>query len=164
MAYAKAPITEAVIDIRLLIPQNFELTQLMHTHDGEDATYSVIEPLQSITGTFGFGPQGQVASTNTHPLGYRFKNPENTYAYQARADGFTFSRLKPYETWELFRDEAKRLWDKYQSVTNPQQIQRLALRYINQLDIPLPIKDFKDYFRTFPEVSPDLPQGLAGFL
>lgn len=42
-------------------------------------------------------------------------------------------------------------------------VTRVAVRYINRFDLPLPVKDLKDYFRTAPEVSPDLPQALAGF-
>jgi uncharacterized protein (TIGR04255 family) len=38
------------------------------------------------------------------------------------------------------------------------------VRYINRIDIPLPLNDFKDYLRTVPEVSPDLPQALSGYL
>jgi uncharacterized protein (TIGR04255 family) len=38
------------------------------------------------------------------------------------------------------------------------------VRYINRLDLPLPLEDFKDYLRTVPEVSSDLPQGLSGLL
>ncbi|MHC5825617.1 MAG: TIGR04255 family protein, partial [Nostoc sp.] len=50
-----------------------------------------------------------------------------------------------------------------QSLTNPKTILRLAVRYINRLDIPLPIGDLKEYLRTFPEVSANLPQGLSGY-
>jgi uncharacterized protein (TIGR04255 family) len=45
----------------------------------------------------------------------------------------------------------------------PAKILRIALRYINQIDIPSLAVDYKDYFRTTPEVSPALPQNLAGF-
>jgi uncharacterized protein (TIGR04255 family) len=30
--------------------------------------------------------------------------------------------------------------------------------------LPLPLRDFKDYVLTVPEVASDLPQGLVGFL
>src|SRR5207302_5413479 len=33
----------------------------------------------------------------------------------------------------------------------------------NQLDLPLPFGDFREYIRTVPDLSPDLPQGLSGF-
>jgi uncharacterized protein (TIGR04255 family) len=42
-------------------------------------------------------------------------------------------------------------------------ITRLVVRYINKIDIPLPVGDLKEYLRTFPEVSSDLPQGLSGY-
>lgn len=37
------------------------------------------------------------------------------------------------------------------------------MRYINRLDLPLPVKELKDYLRTVPDVSSDLPQALAGY-
>jgi uncharacterized protein (TIGR04255 family) len=36
-------------------------------------------------------------------------------------------------------------------------------RYINRIEIPLPVKDFREYILTTPEIAPGLPQGLAGF-
>jgi uncharacterized protein (TIGR04255 family) len=63
----------------------------------------------------------------------------------------------------LFATEARRLWDLYRSVARPSKLIRLAVRYINRIDIPLPLNDFKDYLRTVPEVSPALPQGLTGY-
>jgi uncharacterized protein (TIGR04255 family) len=76
-------------------------------------------------------------------------------------DGFAMSRLAPYENWNAVRDEARRLWDIYRSIAKPSKLIRLAVRYINRIDMPLPLGDFKDYLRTVPDVSPDLPQGLA---
>jgi uncharacterized protein (TIGR04255 family) len=42
-------------------------------------------------------------------------------------------------------------------------VKRTAVRYVNRIDIPLPCHDLKEFFRTVPEVSPDLPQGLSGY-
>ena len=42
----------------------------------------------------------------------------------------------------------------------------MAVRYINQIDIPFPADgylDYKDYFRTAPEVAAELTQTLSGF-
>jgi uncharacterized protein (TIGR04255 family) len=43
------------------------------------------------------------------------------------------------------------------------QVTRVGVRYINQLDLPSTMRDFNDYIRTYPQVSSDLPQALAGF-
>jgi uncharacterized protein (TIGR04255 family) len=37
------------------------------------------------------------------------------------------------------------------------------LRYINRIEIPLPIKDFKEYILGIPDIPPKLPQELAHF-
>ncbi len=65
--------------------------------------------------------------------------------------------------WELFRSEAQELWKIYREATKPIRIKRIALRYINKIDIPLPANDFKDYILTTPEIAPSLPQGLSHF-
>ena len=76
---------------------------------------------------------------------------------------FTFSRLSPYERWDKFREEAKRLWDIYRSVFKPTMLRRLAVRYINRIDIPLKDRsvDLKHFLRTFPEVSPAMTQDIT---
>src|SRR5262249_10954306 len=43
------------------------------------------------------------------------------------------------------------------------RIERVAVRYINRLDLPGDRVELKDYLRTAPELSPDLVQGLVGF-
>ena len=46
---------------------------------------------------------------------------------------------------------------------NLRKVIRLALRYINRIEIPLPMRDFKDYILTVPEIAPGVPQGLERF-
>jgi uncharacterized protein (TIGR04255 family) len=82
---------------------------------------------------------------------------------QFRVNGFTFSRLAPYQTWEQFRNEAAELWSSYRAIVGPLPIVRVGLRYVNQLDLPADLRDFRDFIRSYPEISSDLPQQLAGF-
>lgn len=44
------------------------------------------------------------------PDGFLLSSSDKLRIVQARLDGFTFSRLAPYETWERLRDEAKSAW------------------------------------------------------
>jgi len=45
----------------------------------------------------------------------------------------------------------------------PSKITRIALRYINRIEVPLPFGDFKEYILTNPEIAPKLPQSLDHF-
>ena len=74
-----------------------------------------------------------------------------------------FGATPPNEKWQPFRTEAQRLWTITREAIQPTEITRVAVRYINRLELPLPIGDFKEYLRTVPEVSPKLPQALTHF-
>ena len=162
--YDNAPITEAIIDIRVEPCQELSLDALRSLCDKGVAQYPKIEPTFEARGMMQVRP-GVSASASAHQkqTGFRCISDDQANICQMRLDGFTYSRLAPYESWEPFRDEAKRMWQDYRQVAAPREINRLAVRYINRIDIPHPSVELKDYFRTSPEVSPDLPQQLAGF-
>jgi uncharacterized protein (TIGR04255 family) len=160
--YKKPPITEAIIDLRVELPPEIGLAELKNTHSGEEAAYPKVEPRHVAFGQMQIGAQVS-ATAGSQQIGYLFHSGDGKQIYQARLDGFAMSRLAPYESWNALRDEARRLWNVYRAAAKPSKITRLAVRYINRIDIPLPLGDFKEYLRTLPEVSPDLPQQLAGY-
>lgn len=160
--YTKASITEAVIDLQVEVPSEVTLSTLKNLQRSIELEYPVCEDMVTFQGQFQVGPS-LAATASQSPIGYRFSGSDRKQIFQARLDGFTFSRLAPYERWESFRDEARRLWGIYQVAISPKTVKRVAVRYINRLDLPLPLNDFKDYLRTVPEVSPDLPQGLSSY-
>ncbi|MBD1923548.1 TIGR04255 family protein [Microcoleus sp. FACHB-831] len=160
--YSQAPITEAAISLRLELPDDVTLATLTDVHLAIKAAYPMSQDILAFQGQMLAGASVGATASQTQ-IGYNFLSSDQKHSFQARLDGFTFSRLAPYERWETFRDEAQRLWNIYRSVANPKSISRLALRYINRLDFPLPLDDLKDYLRTVPEVSADLPQGLSGY-
>ncbi len=77
--------------------------------------------------------------------------------------GITYNQLKPYEDWEKFRDEFRKLFDIYQKDFSFGVIERVGLRYINRIEIPSSFFELEDYFKTFPAVSKKLPQSMSEF-
>jgi uncharacterized protein (TIGR04255 family) len=112
-------------------------------------------PRELLQGQISFGPaEPQTQSTRTM-LGYIFHSVDRRQAVQARLDGFTFSRFAPYEDWPRLLSETKRLWNLFVNLVQPSEVTRVAVRYINQINLPL--RDgalrFEDYLRTFPEIK-----------
>jgi uncharacterized protein (TIGR04255 family) len=162
--YPHAPIIEALLDIRAQLPKEVDLSHLESYHNQIKDRFP--EKRQRVSIEVKAGVQiASIAepnlSTSGGPDGFFFRSPNERKIVQARLDGFTFNKLKPYENWELFSSEAKSLWNIFCQVANPIKITRVALRYINKMFFPLPMKDFKEYILTIPEVAPNLPQGLA---
>jgi uncharacterized protein (TIGR04255 family) len=145
------------------LPASIGIADLEKVQSGHESAYPtrMKRVLTELEGRL--SNDGAAASARSNIVGYLFKSADENQVFQARLDGFALSRLKPYESWKPFRDEARRLWDVYRSVAKPTRVTRVAVRYINRLDLPLPVQDLKDYLRTAPEVSSDLPQELAGY-
>ncbi|MCA1595197.1 MAG: TIGR04255 family protein [Chloroflexi bacterium] len=151
--YSRAPITEAVIDVR--ITPGAPLDGLSVVGEGEEERYPLRKELLQVHGQIDIGPHPNT-SAGQRPCGNLFISRDERQACQFRTDGFAFSRLAPYETWEALRDEAGRLWNRYRSRLGAFDITRVGLRYINRIDIPFPQVELKDYFNTTPEVAPQL--------
>lgn len=163
LPYPNAPITEAIIDIRVQLPEGTGVAELERVHEGLEAAYPTKRKRMQAEFHGEMGERGATAAARSKHIGYLFRSRDEKLVFQARLDGFTMSRLAPYESWDPFRDEARRLWNVYRSVLKPIRVTRLAVRYINRLDLPFPVTELKDYLRTVPEVSSDLPQELAGY-
>jgi len=163
--FPNAPITEAVLDIRVRLPKESDLARLERFGDHVRERYPQKRVRKAWQGELRFTPDTglEVDPKSGETIGFLFASDDNRQVVQARLDGFAFSRLRPYESWESLRDEARRLWEQYRQLAAPEVISRVALRYINRIEIPLPFGDFKDYILTFPEIAPGLPQGLSYF-
>ena len=164
--YAKTPIMEAVIDLRTTLPERITVDKLAEIHPYIKDKFPTVEPFYKGMGAIAFTPGSPLQlSTSEQHIGFWFRSEDKLRTFQATMDGFSFNRLAPYESWEEFSSDAKNLWKIYKEICQPVHVTRTAVRYINQINIPIKdLTDLKDYLRTVPEVSPDLIQpGLQTF-
>jgi uncharacterized protein (TIGR04255 family) len=162
MHYDKSPIVEALIDIKTEAPPDLKFEELRPIGDIIGARYPRVETRYLGEGTFSFGAEAK-AIAEQKPFAIMFFSPDNKQVFQARIDGITSSRLAPYQSWEVLRDEARNLWEIYRGIARSAKVIRLALRYINQFVLPSDIVEPEHYFKTFPELSRDLPKELRNF-
>jgi uncharacterized protein (TIGR04255 family) len=158
--YPKAPIIEAVIDLKVELNDGCSFEHLAKIHDIIKDDYPQAETIFTGEVEAKFGNETGAKATQQN-VGYKLSHLNTKYILQAHLEGFSLSALHPYDRWESFRDEARRLWNVYRSVANPKQVTRAAVRYINRLDIPFPSdgEELKqeNYLYTYPEVSKGYP-------
>ncbi len=162
--YRNAPITHATIELTVRLPDGVEASKF---HDfvkpGDDEFPERGEIRKAtIEAEFEFRKEVGTAAVMHQPMGWAFRSPDAKRIVQVRTNGFSFTRLAPYNDWAAFRNEARSLWSRYRVACEPEAIIQLSLKYVNQFNLPLPVEDFKRYFRTFPDISTDVPQELAG--
>ncbi len=162
----KAPITEAIIDFRVKLSIDFQVKTFLDLKKYKGDQFPNYRERRAFKGGIRIKngkPESQFAEDQgIH--GYFFTTADEKKVAQFRIDGFTYSHLKPYSDWEMLRDEAKELWKIYHSMTKPEAITRIAVRFLNHLDIPLPITDLSNYLTAPPKVPDDTPGVISNFL
>lgn len=84
------------------------------------------------------------------------QDPKDLYVVQFGPNGVVFSHLAKYTCWETFQAEGLRFWDAYLELAEPPVIERLGVRFINQIQLGAdgtPAEFLKD--------SPTLPKGMG---
>ncbi len=160
--YQRAPITEAIIDLQVKQRKGATLADVECVRTGEEQRYVERREVAVASVELQLGADAQ-GPPSRELIGIACASQDHRQVFQSRLNGFTFSRLTPYESWEPFCGEARRLWTIYRERVKPAQVTRLAVRYINRFDLSGPPVELKDFFRTTLEISPDLPQKIDGF-
>lgn len=159
-----APIVEALLDIRVSLPDSVSNDDLAAVQQRLGGRYPAKQVRRIWSGHLAFPPDGPPqAKASEEKGGYQFTSADAKEVVQSRPDGFAFSRLHPYTDWDTFSSLAKAAWKHYAKELKPRTVNRIALRYINRLPLPLPLSDLADYLRTGPSIAPDLPQDLKTF-
>ena len=162
--YTKCPVTEAIFDVRITLPKDFSYTVFEEYYDDIKNEFPNKEVGVEFESSIAFKKdEDPIIDTKRGPIGFHFKSTDGKRIIQFKKNGFTFNKLKPYDNWEVFSGEAKKHFEKFIEICKPVSIDRLGLRYINRLEIPLPILDFQQYITTFPNISSGLPQVMADF-
>ena len=162
--YPHAPITEALVDLRVNYGSAISLDKLKNFGTQIKADYPHENTREMVQANVNFG-QAQ-AQTSRSTIGYIFHSADRRQAVQARLDGFTFSRFAPYQDWPRLISEAKRLWTIFLKCLRPQTVTRIAVRYINQINLPYRERTltFEHYLRTFPATALEEDIALEEFL
>jgi uncharacterized protein (TIGR04255 family) len=161
-----APITEAIIDIRVKLSSKFKVESFLELKKIIGDRFPKFQERRLFSGQLKFKEgKPQKPSAEYHGIhGYFFRPEDERNVAQFRIDGFTFSRLKPYTYWDDLFGEARELWEMYSGIAKPEAVTRLAVRYINHINIPLPVDDLSVYFTASPHVPDNIQGVISGFL
>ncbi len=159
---ARAPIKEAVIDFRVTSAPDGAVSDFRSLVDEHASEFASVSPIWMTGFQIQVGPQAadDVKKENVE-IGVRLGAPGQVV--QLRRDGFTFSKLEPYTSWEDIAPVALEWWDRYCLAARPLSIDRVAMRYVNHIPLPAPPFDLDEFLTCAPRVPAELPQFFAQF-
>ncbi|WP_081579054.1 TIGR04255 family protein [Leptospirillum ferriphilum] len=168
--YSKPPITEALFDIQVELPKEVNI----ETIDGLSSPlldrYPKKRPRRKFSTKIEFKGDNP-PSTDSSDFGidgFLFWTEDEKQVTQFRLDGFSFSRLKPYPSggWEETYPQMVEFWNFYKDSLKPLLVKRVAVRYINLIEVPKPLgeMDWGSYFNWAPPVFGELPHQIEQFV
>ena len=158
-----APITEATIDFRVNRNPDVSLEDVGNFQTGLESEFPEKIERKSFQTRIDFEQgEARVVTPPVTPDGYVFRSKKEPLVVQASFDGFTLSRLKPYQEWAVFVERARELWQRYLRVSRPTKVTRLAVRNTNRISID-PGTDLFGFILTGPQIAMALPQTMVGF-
>jgi len=161
-----APIVEAVIDIRARAVTVLEESLVKPSLEAKRSGYQFMDSQREIEHKFtleGGKPPGLMIR-DLGWKGLRFQSTDKKHIAQFNRDGFVFSRLEPYQSWQQLYEEGMRLWHVYVELAQPIEIHRIGLRYINRIQLPPDELRFEDYLQPAPEPPKRLDLPFHDFL
>lgn len=160
-----APIKEGLIDIHVRKRADFNVQALATAVALLEPEYYKKDAIVEREVKVEYSHDASATLTRSGEIGLRFHSHDEKYVALFRLEGFTLSRLAPYETWDNLAAEAQRLWSIYLECAAPESVTRVATRFINNLQLRMqPGESFENYLTASPQVPAALPQTVSAFL
>ena len=113
--YPNAPIAEAIIELRVSLADDFDFRSLVQLCDEIKPEYPERSTITKKRGGVSFSSdQKSAAFAEQEDIGYKSISEDRKQIAQFRVDGFIFNRLAPYEDWNKFSGEAKKVMESLQ--------------------------------------------------
>lgn len=159
------PIVEALVDIRAAVSASPEAFEAVARE--LQSTYPTRKIRRGVKAEFRV-EEGRLIPPTAEDLGFQgvmLYSESGQALVQFRPDGFTFNNLKSYLGGDMLLVEALRLWSLFSDRLHPTAVTRVALRYINQLNLPYRHNDdFAKYLTAAPSTPAGAPQSVSEFL
>ena len=168
--YKNAPIEEAIVEFRFKADPDWDLTiygKLADQPEIKEAYSGKPRQKMTVQAALHTGPEQAPALAVREAQGrFQFVNEDATQLLSLEPNKLSVSLLRPYDSWKNFRPRVEAALKAYQRVAEPEEIERIGVRYINKIELPLEDKSIElgSYFLCGPPSAPGLPSKLGGFM
>lgn len=156
-----APIREAVIDLRASFAELPDEEKFDRFREALHREFPKSAPMRDVK--FQINLSTEQASPTFQSNGVRFEGTDETEIILCGSQSVSYSKLRPYDTWESFTKRAAYIAEIYWDVFEPEQVSRISTRFINDIGIPDERFDFDDYLKLGPQIPDGLHQELSEF-
>jgi uncharacterized protein (TIGR04255 family) len=156
--FPNAPIIEATVDFAARFRSPLKVADLDRYGEVASALFPKRHERHASAKSVTIGGDEPILRNSRRHL-VEFCSADDKYISQIRQDGISFTRVRPYTSWNDFSERALSAYEIYVDVFKPLSIPHITLRYFNSIDLPNPAR-VKDYFKTRILLPASLPQNV----
>lgn len=166
--YARAPIVEAAIDLRVDFEDGISdqdlLGRLASVYPVGPDEFESPEPLHTFSNLTAVNTGDSIVGrAPAKQVGYTFRRESGDAVVRANIDRYVYSRLAAYTEWSEFLSDAEGYWASYRDVMKPYSVSAIGVRFVNRIVVRKELVEMKDYLRVGADVPPYLPQWTTGY-
>jgi uncharacterized protein (TIGR04255 family) len=132
---SRPPIREAILEFQIAPMVDISIEELEQWEI--PSTYSALKIKKSSDAQpkrISDFPSGENSTTHLIVGGISQDSKQNI-AVQIMRNRLTVNKLAPYTNFNSLKEETQTFWEQYQRKLNPEKIQRVGLRYINEISL-----------------------------
>jgi len=156
--YESPPISEAVREFRFDPSQPWDSTVLGLVYDRVKRDYPKKKQQIGLSLEIHGSPQEVQQQIGNPTPRMQFLSEDEKSLIQLSTDALSINKLKPYQSWEVFKKTILSTLTAYVDVNQPKGIRRIGIRYINRIEIPAAVVKIEDYLLATPSLPAPLPQ------
>lgn len=155
--YKNPPVREVNCEIRFDRLKNWDATIPGLMFEKLKSDFPKKEQVQNIEAEIGPGPDG--FRHNLRLLESLLIKTENENAsVNISPYRLLITHFNPYTSWEHFLQFIDRVFSVYCEINNPEHIERINLRYNNEIMLPNKTLELKEFFNFYPYLGGNLSQ------
>lgn len=166
MEYRKPPIQEAVIDLMFRQPQT--IARLEKAVKKLAPFYPNQVPMVNQEVQVESSEQGPPrVHVRSESAGFQLASHDQANIVSIYKDRLATSRIAPYEGWDKLKEQAGKNWHLVVRSLGVVQVNRIGIRYVNRIDIPLKgskAKNLDEYLRLVPNVDSYSANAMTEFV
>jgi uncharacterized protein (TIGR04255 family) len=165
--YRKAPIVEAVIDLRVRFNKEPAIGDLKRVAGTLKERFPIQEDVHQLQMAWKIGDTSKKTPPSSNlgqrRIGVLMRPGDGQRVLQFQQGGFSYSHLAPYTDWATFRREAREHWDVYRRLFKPAAVIRYAVRFINRIALPEGWAGLNSFISLYPNVPDSLQNSVERY-
>lgn len=162
--YKNAPILESLCEFRFTSDSKWDYTIPGLMYDRVKSQFPERRQENLLAVEFESEEKGLKQRVKAPGIKMQFRRVDGSALLQVAPHLLAVNQLRPYHTWPQFKNMILEAYATYLEIAHPAGIERIGLRYINQIDLPEKRPEINRVLKVLPSFPVGYPEKYGNLL